>query len=161
MKVAIKTVTEVEKDWVMKVVRGWGADFVVSRGRKIYPTELDGFYAESQSKEKLGPATYEIQGDQCELVTLDAFEPFSGIGTLLLQRVAQAARKAGCQRLWLITTNDNLDAIRFYHRRGLSLAAVHLRAVDESRKIKPSIPKIGSYGIPIRDELKFEMTLDS
>lgn len=161
MEIVIKTVTEVEKDWVMKIVRGWGADFIVSRGRKVYPTDVGGFYAESQSEKKLGLATYEIIDDQCELVTLDAFEQFSGVGTLLLDSVAQAAHKAGCKRLWLITTNDNLDAIRFYQKRQMTIAAVHVGAIDESRKIKPTIPEFGQYRIPIRDEIEFEMMLDS
>lgn len=159
MNFEIRPVTIAEKSWVMEVVRGWGADFIVSRGRKVYPTEIDGFYAITHDGDKIGLATYEITGDQCELVTLDAFQKFSGIGTLLLERVVLAAREAGCQRLWLITLNDNLDAIRFYHRRGLSLAAIHIRAIDDSRRIKPTIPEIGQYGIPIRDEIEFKMML--
>ena len=66
-------------------------------------------------------------------------------------------RKA--RRAWLITTNDNLDAIRFYQRRGFTIATVHAGAIEQSRTIKPSIPLVGSYGIPIRDEIEFEMLL--
>jgi hypothetical protein len=59
----------------------------------------------------------------------------------------------------LITTNDNIDAIRFYQRRGMRLVAVHRDAVDDARRAKPSIPMIGEYGIPIHDELEFELQL--
>ena len=85
--------------------------------------------------------------------------PGRGIGSTLLEGVANEARRRGCRRLWLITTNDNLNAIRFYQRRGLRLVAVHAGAVDDARRLKPSIPLVGEDGIPIRDELEFELEL--
>ncbi|MBK9123270.1 MAG: GNAT family N-acetyltransferase, partial [Chloroflexi bacterium] len=65
----------------------------------------------------------------------------------------------GIHRLWLITTNDNLDALRFYQKRGWHLVAVHRDALNESRRLKPQIPIIGMDGIPLRDEIELEMTL--
>jgi hypothetical protein len=65
---------------------------------------------------------------------------------------------ANCKRL--ITTNDNLNALRFYQKRGLALVAVHRNALEESRRIKPEIPLIGSDGIPLRDEIELEIMLD-
>ena len=56
-------------------------------------------------------------------------------------------------RLLLVTTNDNIDALRFYQRRGLHILEVRPDGVARSREVKPSIPLIGSYGIPIRDEI--------
>jgi hypothetical protein len=56
------------------------------------------------------------------------------------------------ERLWVITTNDNVDALRFYQRYGFCLAAVHRGAVDRSRaRLKPEIPPVGAYGIPLCD----------
>ena len=159
MNFAIKRVTESDKPWVLEVVRHWGADFIVSRGRKIYPTEIDGFYAEDENGEKVGLVTYEITSFQCEVVTLDAFRKFCGIGTALLKAAADDARARNCKRLWLITINDNLDAIRFYQKRGMTIAAIHINALEQSRKLKPSIAKIGMHGIPMRDEIEFEMWL--
>ena len=159
MNYEIRPVIDTDKDWVLKVVRVWGADFVVTRGRKVYPTEIEGFYAVDDSGKKVGLVTFEIIGDQCEMVTLDAFEKFSGVGTALTEKVRQVATARGCKRLWLITTNDNLDAIRFYQRRGFTIAAIHVNALAQSRKLKPSIPEIGQRGIPLRDEIEFEMIL--
>jgi len=160
MNITIHPVTENDKEWVLEIVRGWGADFIVSRGRKVYPTEIDALYAVDDSGETVGLVTYEIIGDQCEVVTLDAFRQFFGVGTALMDEVKKAARASGCRRLWLITLNDNLDAIRFYQRRGLTIAAIHLNAMEISRAIKPSIAQVGMHGIPIRDEIEFEMSLD-
>jgi len=62
-----------------------------------------------------------------------------------------------CPRLWLVTTNDNVDALRFYQRRGFCLVCVHRGAVDHSRAhLKPEIPLAGNNRIPLRDELELE-----
>lgn len=159
MSIAINPVTEGDKEWVLQVVRNWGADFVISRGRRVFATELDGFIATDDSGERVGLLTYEITGDQCEIITLDAFTKWSGIGTKLVQAVVDMLKGSKVQRLWLITTNDNTDAIRFYQKRGFIIAAVHVNAMEKSRELKPSIPLIGFYGIPIRDEIEFEMLL--
>jgi GNAT superfamily N-acetyltransferase len=108
----------------------------------------------------VGVATYVIGGAECELLTLHARQLFGGTGSALLTAVRDIARRAGCTRLWLVTTNDNVDALRFYQRRGLRLACLRPGAVDESREtLKPEISKSGSYGIPLRDELELEMEL--
>ena len=146
-----------DRDWIIEIVRGWGADCVITRGRKVYPQDLPAFVAETPDGERIGLVTYEIIGDQCEVVTLDAFQKFSGVGTGLMQNVIEVARLQGLQRVWLITTNDNLDAIRFYQRRGFTMAAVYVNAIEHSRRLKPSIPEIGLHGIPLRDEIEFEM----
>lgn len=60
-----------------------------------------------------------------------------------------------------MTTNDNLDALRFYQRRGWRLVAVHPDPLEESRRLKPSIPTVGLFGIPRRDELELEAGLEA
>lgn len=159
MEFSISEVTDAERGWVLDVARGWGADFVVTRGRKVYPAEIDGFFATDEKGEKIGLVTYEVTGDQCEIVTLDAFRKFSGIGTALMDTVRENVRRRGCHRLWLITTNDNIVAIRFYQRRSMTIAAVHVNALVQSRTIKPSLPEIGMNKIPLRDEIEFEQVL--
>jgi hypothetical protein len=51
--------------------------------------------------------------------------------------------------------------LRFYQRRGFELTALRRRAVEASRRLKPQIPAIGLYGIPIRDELELDLSLSS
>jgi hypothetical protein len=61
----------------------------------------------------------------------------------------------------VVTTNDNLDALRFYQRRGFRLAVLRPGAVDRSREsLKPGIPETGAGGIRLRDELELQMDLD-
>ena len=138
----------------------WGAEFVVAHNTVMWPAELPGLIAHRHG-EWLGLITYRIEGNQCEVVSIDSLRPASGIGTALIEAVKQVALQKRCRRLWLITTNDNLDALRFYQRRGFVLAALYPNAIEQSRKVKPSIPEIGDYGIPMRDEIELEMVLGS
>ena len=101
----------------------------------------------------VGVLTFDIQGDAIEVVSIDASPQWSGIGSTLLAAATDFGIAERLARLWLVTTNDNVDALRFYQRRGLRILAVHLDAVARSRMLKPSIPMIGAYGIPIRDEI--------
>jgi GNAT superfamily N-acetyltransferase len=110
--------------------------------------------------ELVGVATYVVADGDCELLTLHAAHRFTGVGSALVTGVQEIARRAGCTRLWVVTTNDNVDALRFYQRRGFRLARLRPEAVDHSRRtVKPEIPVTGAYGIPLRDELELEMAL--
>jgi GNAT superfamily N-acetyltransferase len=107
--------------------------------------------------ELAGVLTYILDGDSCEVLTLHAAERFGGVGTALLRAVEQLAAAAGCTRLWVVTTNDNVDALRFYQRRGFRLAALRAGAVEDARaRLKPEIPWTGANGIELRDELELE-----
>jgi ribosomal protein S18 acetylase RimI-like enzyme len=77
-----------------------------------------------------------------------------------MDAAVEAARAEGCKVVWLTTTNDNLDAIRFYQRRGFRISALRPGAVDRAReKLKPEIPEVGSYGIRMSDELDLDLQL--
>jgi len=137
----------------------WGSNKVVSRGVVYYPQDLPGFVA-MYDGEKVGLVTYNITGTNCEIVTINSIRLFSGVGTALIEAVRDIALKSGCKRLWLITTNDNMNALRFYQKRGFVLVAIHRDALDISRKLKPEISLIGNDGIPLRDEIELEMLLN-
>jgi GNAT superfamily N-acetyltransferase len=155
----VRPLADHERAWVdERVSERWGAPTVVSRGRVFRARELPGFVAE-EGGERIGLATYRIERDACELVTIDSFREGVGVGSALLEAVADAARAAGCRRLWFITTNDNLPMLRFSQKRGFSLVAVHRNALEESRKLKPEISLVGIDGIPLRDELELERLL--
>ena len=140
-------------------LRGHNALRVARGGELLDALDHPSFLAWS-GDELAGAATYVLDGAHCELLTLHVGRQREGTGSALLSSVQGIARGAGCTRLWVVTTNDNVDALRFYQRRGFRL--VHLRpgAVYASREVlKPEIPPTGSYGIPLRDELELEMDL--
>jgi ribosomal protein S18 acetylase RimI-like enzyme len=130
----------------MQVTRGWLHD----------ASRLPGYVA-IYNQERAGLITYRIEGDACEIVTLNSLVEGQGIGSALVQAVRKAAVEAGCRRLWLITTNDNLSALRFWQKRGFSLVSVHRNAIADARRLKPEMPLIGEHGIPIRDEIELEI----
>jgi ribosomal protein S18 acetylase RimI-like enzyme len=137
----------------------WGSPRMVSRGRAHEPMALPMLVAISSDDRIAGALTYDVRGGEMEAVTVDAFLEGAGAGRALIEAAAAEGRRQGCRRLWLITTNDNTPAIRFYQRCGMTLAALHRDAVAESRRLKPEIPETGLDGIPIRDELEFELPL--
>ena len=96
---------------------------------------------------------------QCEVITLSSRTLARGIGAALLSAAETSARAAGCQRIYLTTTNDNSNAIRFYQRQGWQFAALHKGNVDRVRVVIPEYPLLGFDGIQIRDELEFELWL--
>lgn len=156
----LRELTKEDRPWLSQFwVEHWGDEIMVARGEVFRAADLPGFAAE-QHGQIVGLATYQLLGDAVEVLSLDSLLPGQGIGRALLGAVILAARRAGCAHLTLITTNDNLNALRFYQRLGLKLCALHPGAVDESRKIKPTIPLVGNDGIPIRDELELDLALD-
>lgn len=136
----------------------FGGDFVVSRDEVHDPHKLPGFIA-AEGRERVGLATYSIYSGECELVTIDSLCQFMGVGTLLLEKVMEVALEAGCRKIWTITTNDNLDAQRFFQRRGFTLTNVRVGGMTKIRLLKPSVPKVGYYDLPVRDEFEYELPL--
>ena len=157
--IEIRALGDEDRDWLEhKVKEIFTSRYVFSRGVAHDTTELPGFIAVKENK-ILGLATYKIKDSECELVTLDSFEQWKGVGTTLINAVEEEARKCECGRMWMITTNDNLDGLRFYQRRGYAICAVHPGNVEENRKQDRSIPLKGLYGIDIRDEIELEKNL--
>lgn len=139
-------------------VKHWGSEEMVSRGKVYRPEQLEGFVVE-EDNEWIGLLTFFIEANECEVTSFDSLREGQGIGTMLLNKAIEEARERDCRRIFLITTNDNLNALGFYQKRGFELATIYRGAVNESRKIKPSIPLIGYNSIPLRDEIELEMSL--
>jgi GNAT superfamily N-acetyltransferase len=148
-----------DMDWVKSVLeKWWGSTKIVSGGRVHDADTLPGFVAIEDTR-PAGLITYKIEKQECEIVSMNSLLEGKGIGSALIANVRDVATKANCRRLWLITTNDNLPALRFYQKRGFALVAVHRDALRESRKLKPTIPLVGMDGIPLRDEIELEVLL--
>ena len=148
-----------DRDWVKQIVaEQWASSIVVTRGQVHKPANLPGFVC-WKGEERVGLLTYRVVKQECEIIILNSFTEREGVATDLLQAAEKAALQSGCDRLWVITTNDNLDALRFYQRRGFTITNVHTDALKESRRLKPEIPKTGLYDIPMRDEIELEKNL--
>jgi GNAT superfamily N-acetyltransferase len=151
--ISVREVTEADRPALYSFLSERHSAVVARLGRLENALDHPALIAEANDGALAGVLTYVTTGDECEILTLHTATQWTGAGTALIEAVEGRARK----RLWVLTTNDNVDALRFYQRRGFRLSDLHPGAVDESRRrLKPEIPEIGEYGIPIRDEIVLE-----
>lgn len=157
--ITITAIAESDRTWLRDFwIDHWGSpQMVYSQG--IHDcAELPGFVA-WDSQEVAGLVTYAVHDLAVEIVSLDSLQEGKGIGSLLVAKVEELARQLGKERLWLITTNDNTHALRFYQKRGFHFCKLYPNAVEKARQLKPEIPQLGNDGIPIRDEIELEKWL--
>jgi N-acetylglutamate synthase-like GNAT family acetyltransferase len=155
----IRPAEKEDRNWVAQFLdEQWGSTRIVTRGEVYLAHLLPGFIA-IKDDARVGLITYRFEGTECEIITINSTVEGGGIGSALIEAVKQAVILEGCKRMWLITTNDNMRALRFYQKRGFHLIAVYPNALEQSRKLKPEIPLFGIDGIPLRDEIELEMRL--
>ena len=154
MSFTVRPLMGSDRDWLTGfMTERWGVPVAVGGGRLHRLDDVPGLAAVSADGTVAGVITYLIEADECEVVSIDAVVRFEGVGSALLEAACELAVAADCRQARLITTNDNVDALRFYQRRGFTLSELRPGAVAESRRVKPQIPLVGAHGIPIRDEL--------
>lgn len=131
---------------------------VARRGELLDPLDYPALLARERST-LAGVLTYLPGIVDCEILTLHVADQWQGVGTALITELVRRAA-ADWAELRVTTTNDNLDALRFYQRRGFELVELRVAAVSTSRSgVKPSIPTRGCYNLPIRDELELTRRL--
>jgi len=157
----VRPLTDEDRPWAVEIeTESWGEPVVARLGEIVDPTQLPGFVAFLGGR-RAGLVSYAVRGHECEVVTIRSLREGRGIGRALLDAVRDAAIEAGCQRLWLITTNNNLRALELYQRWGMDIVAFHRNAVSDARsRLKPSIPERDEKGIPIAHELELELHLE-
>lgn len=154
MSVLIRPLEADDSQWLLEFwIAEWGGTTMIIQNEAVELPALEAFIA-WEDGERVGAITYRFKEDEAEIVSLNALRKGKGIGSRLLRALEEQTRGQGVERMVAITTNDNLEALAFYQKRGFRLVEVVPGAVDEARKRKPSIPLIGKHGIPIRDEWK-------
>lgn len=133
----------------------WYTTTMVIRGKQIDMIQTEGFFLREEES-IAGLLTYLIYDNVLEITSLDSLRENQGIGSALVDMAVREAKDRGLQKIVLITTNDNINAIRFYQKRGFDMARLFRSAVDDARKLKPEIPLIGENGIPLHHEIEFE-----
>lgn len=133
----------------------WMGEEIIVHGAIFQPGQVEGLVSEDWT----GLVTCVIEGNSCEIISLDSLKEGRGTGTRLVEAVVREAGRRACRRVFLSTRNDNLRALRFYQRRDFELVRIRRGAIAEARGMKPGIPLIGETGIPLRDELELELLL--
>jgi GNAT superfamily N-acetyltransferase len=153
MSTTVRPLEPGDLPWAEQLVAGFGGRMAARLGTVVDALSCEALVA-VVAGEPAGILTYLAGEDGVEIVYIQSAVRFAGVGTALVEALAE---EVGGRRLWLVTTNDNLDALRFYQRRGFRIVGIRPGAVDEARRsLKPSIPALGNHGIAIRDEIVLE-----
>jgi GNAT superfamily N-acetyltransferase len=155
--IPVREAEATDAKWIRSFLHArWNGTMQAVHGETIDASALPALIAGDHQ----GLATYRWNGLDAELVTLNAVPAGAGVGSALIGALVARLKAEGCTRLWVTTTNDNLSALRFYLRRGFRLAEGRPGAVDEARKLKPTISTVGQHGIPLHDEIELCRMLD-
>lgn len=131
----------------------FGGRIQARRGELLDVLDLPGLVAE-RAGDLVGILTYRLDDTDAEIAYIEATERRGGVGTAVLEAFFTSVNPS---RAWLVTTNDNVDALRFYQRRGFVISDVRIGAVTHARDtLKPTIGTHGDHGIEIRDEIELE-----
>ncbi len=159
--IRVRPLLDGDADWKEESLRrAWGDTRVARKGELVDVLPLAGLVA-VEGPERVGLLTYALRGDEFEVVTIHVEREGVGAGTALMDAALARATELQARRMWLTTTANNVRAIAFYQRWGMDLVALHRDGVARSREVKPSIPLVDRYGVPIRHELEFELLLGS
>ena len=152
----IQPISEKNRQQVMNFFsQHWGSSQMIISSGTYDCAMLDGYvYVEDAAI--IGLVTYVLHAGSLEIISLDSIQEGKGIGSRLMAEVEQFAMEHAIPEIELITTNDNLQALKFYQKRGYRITHIFQNAVMEARKVKPTIPLIGNDGIPLLDELKLQ-----
>ncbi len=157
--IIIKKIKDKDKNQIVDIItKEWGSIFVISKGVKYNVSNLPGYLALLDNK-IVGIITFFITKNNYEIITLNSFKKNKGIGTILIDKIKKNAKKNNINKINLITTNDNINAITFYQKQGFDIKSINLNSIIESRKLKPEIPETGNFGIPIKHEIVFELDI--
>ncbi len=157
----IRDIGKHDKKWIIEILsESWGSSVVIARGLVHQADQLPGLIAEIDGQ-KVGLLTYTIEPEVLEIITINVLRKREGVGRALMEEVLRIAKSKGCSQVRVVTTNDNTPAIQFYQAIQFEIVAVRKGAVENSRKLKPSIPLTGFEGIPITDEIELERSITS
>lgn len=159
----VRPATEADWPWILVESVPLGGPRVVSNGMLHDLREHEGLVA-WRDEERVGLAIYRAPAPDAELLALRAMVQWGGIGSALLEAFEQHARARGCVEAWITTTNDNVDALRFYQRRGYALKVLRageFRNILRMKGLDPDATFVGQHGIVIRDEIRLHKPLAS
>jgi ribosomal protein S18 acetylase RimI-like enzyme len=156
----IRPIADADRAWLAEIVTSaFSSVRLVSNDHLIEDASLLGGFAAEIDGRSVGCAlVHEVDGD-AELVALISTYRGAGVGSALLEAVVAQGKREGWKRLWLVTSNDNTEAIRMYQRAGWEWTEFRRDAIKKARALKPEIPELGNHGIPIRHEIHFEAPL--
>ncbi|MEM7022355.1 MAG: GNAT family N-acetyltransferase [Pseudomonadota bacterium] len=150
-----------DRAWLASESELLGGPMMVSRGR-LYDLRAHPAVIVWHEKRRCGLAVYHLTEGELEVLAIRALTKYRGAGSTLLAEMERIARNCECASICLCTTNDNLDALRFYQRRGFTVRAYSVDGFREVLRIKGRNAEqshAGQHGIPIRDVIELSKPL--
>ena len=153
-----RMVSEDERSAVRKFVRRfWGEEEQLTFDRKFVVAELPAYVAKVQD-EVIGFISFSPTSDALIIVALGVLPRFQccGIGSRLIKKVEGEARRQRKVKVLVSASNDDLPALGFYQSRGFQIYEVNPNVIAE----KHGRAMGGIDGLPVRDELRLQKTLN-
>jgi ribosomal protein S18 acetylase RimI-like enzyme len=128
-----KVMAEGEKSRIREFVkRFWGEEEQLAFGRNFVVAELPAFVAKARSG-VLGFVSFVEKGDAVIIVAVGVLPQYqgSGLGTGLIRKVENEAKRLGKRRMLVATSNDDLPALAFYQALGFQVFEVKPNFIAE------------------------------
>ena len=155
----LREIKSTDQEWIKKISLDlWNSVEVVSQHKIYYTDKLSGILAIYQDT-RAGLLLYSIDQPTLNIISLNTLYENIGIGSKLIERIEKIGIKKRLKKVRITTTNDNIDALRFYQAKGFQIINVNVDIMKKYRKLKPGLPKLGFYNIEIRDEFVLEKPL--
>lgn len=149
----LKAIQEAQLEWVSQESQSLGGPYVVS-GDKLYDIRKSPGFIAYLEDEPVGFLIYDLSDSTLEILFVKTLQKYKGVGSALLKRAEEIALENNCSLLRVYTTNDNLDAFRFYQRRGFVVFSYEINTFQETLELKgldTDTRIIGQYEISSRD----------
>src|SRR5687767_2690008 len=131
---------------------------LVAEGQPVSVTDAELLVAETEGGVN-GALAFRRRNGHLHIIAL-ATDPMwqrSGVGGYLVAEAELLARRLKIPRVIVSMTNDNLPSLYFYQRRGYFVSEW---IPNGAAKLATSASLIGFGGIPIRDEVRLEKSID-
>lgn len=152
----IRSATGADLDWRRTLLQARRGDpHLFIAGQVLDALGLPALIA-IQGGQNVGLLTYRLARESLDVVSLDVTLERQGAGSMLVDAATEVAWQQGLSRVSAYTSNDRLDALRFYQRRGFHLAELRPRALEDYLTENPHLKRRGKNGIPVRDEVRLD-----
>jgi GNAT superfamily N-acetyltransferase len=132
--IRVRPIERGNRPWVVRRLEvAFGGVTVARKGVLIDASVLPSFVATDRSGRPVGLLTYDVAHGECEVVAIVSTTIGRGVSRTLMDAAHDHAGSSGCRHLWLITTNDNALAFRFYQMWGMDLCVFHRHGAPLAR----------------------------
>ena len=157
--VLVREAADAEREVALELFRrDFGRSGIVAYGQLIDLDAAPAIVADMNG-EIAGALAYRLVDGGLHIVAL-ATDPMwqrSGVGSYLVAEAELLARRLKIRRIIVSMTNDNLPSLYFYQRRGYFVSDW---IPNGAARLATSASLLGFGGIPIRDEVRLEKTMD-